>query len=405
MAAEQRSEFIQLGPWSGLNLESSPNSPDFAPGDRRAALTVASNVDISDSGWIKRRSGFTRRTSSGDGKALYSAYGLTLGQDGTMINAVDTGTWAKTPVVTGLSGERVVFHAHADQIFWTDGIDTGRIFQDGTATNWGCAVAPMPLLTAVAGSLREGRYMVACTFVDAAGVEHGAPEATIIDITDNQNISVSVSPIDPRAAYVKVYATKPNNFELFYVGTIPVASLPFVISDVEVSEEPLRTQHLSPPLPADGMFSYRGLLVLFADNFLFPSYGPNAHLYEITDIIESRPTKILAGVGLSDGFWVVCEDGAFWTSGADPESWQTWRRDNRAYAAGSLVLSGTLIPELNTPLGVALFVSEHGLVAGMPGGAIYPLMQDKIHLEVAGKRASIAYREVGDLRQVVWSLE
>lgn len=405
-------EKFQLGPWKGMNNAQQADARVFQLPQREErrlpAVAVATDVDFDNDGWVQRRADIEQRIALTEGLAGFSGVGLLLVQDSGTIKRVDPTDWSTVDLVTGLSPLlRVVFHTHAGQVFWTNGEVTGRILADGTPLNWGCTV-PIPVLAVVAGNLRAGRYLVSAIFVDAAGVEHGAAKAAEIDLLDGQGIQVSIpwAELDPNAVVVRYFASKPNNPDLFFVGSAVASTAPLVIDDVEVSEEPLRTQFLSPPLPADGLFSYRGSLVLFAEDALFPSYGVNAHLYEVADIIESRPSVVLAGAGLDDGFWTICEDGAYWTTGDVPENWQTWRKDSRSYAAGALVLEGSLIPSLQVSANVALFVSSTGIVAGLPGGTLVPLPdEDALRLDVQDKRASMAYSVQNELRQVLFCLE
>lgn len=405
---------IFLGPWSGIDNVHEADARTFQPpGElekRVPTLVQASNVDFNDDGWPSTRGALVQKVALTDGLAVFSGAGLLLAQDEGTIKLVDPSDWSTTDLVTGLAtDQRVEFHTHAGQVFWTNGTVTGRILADGTALNWGCSV-PTCTLAAVAGALRAGRYLVACTFVDAAGVEHGAGKASVIELAVPTAIQVTIPSFDSSAVSVRVYATRTNGTELFLIGESLVGSFPVTIADVEISERPLRTQFLTPPVAGDGLFSYRGSLVLFADNFLFPSYGLNTHLYEITEVQEARPTTVLAGAGLDTGFWTVCEGGAFWTVGDTPENWQTWQRDSRVYAAGSLVLSGSLLPKLRTSDDVVLFVSSRGLVAGLSSGTLVPLHEDQLSIDVLGKQASIVYRKLDNgllpaMRQVLFSLQ
>jgi hypothetical protein len=226
-----------------------------------------------------------------------------------------------------------------------------------------------------------------------------------------KNLVVDLASIDLNAASVKFYCSKSNEKELFYVGTAPPAALPVTISNVEVSEEPLRTLGLYPPLAPTMMFNYRGYLLLCVDNTAYPSHGVNLHLYDIEKYMEGRPDTIVAGVGLDDGFWTVTPSGAFWThcttwsTGHPPEDWKTFQKDHYAYAAGSLLVMGNIFPKLQNNSKMALFVSERGLTAGLDDGSLMYLTPDQLQLDVAGKRASIVYRTLGDLRQILFTLE
>ena len=69
------------------------------------------------------------------------------------------------------------------------------------------------------------------------------------------------------------------------------------------------------------------------------------------------------------------------------------------------MVAGSLLPRLEAAGNVALFVSEHGLMAGLPGGALVPLTEDRQRLDVSGKRASIVYFEhPNGYDQVLFSL-
>jgi hypothetical protein len=339
---------------------------------------------------------------------VFSAFGLLLAQDGGSILLVDPDTKTSSVLVSGLdSDRRVSFHAHADQIYWTNGVTNGRITSAGVALNWGCAVAPTPTLGTTSGALRAGNYLVAATFVDASGIEHAAGKSAPITLDGTQAITVDLSSVDVNAASIKLYATNTDQSDLFFVKSVSPDTLPAVITAVEQSEEPLRTQFLSPPLPADCLFDWRGQMLLAIGNALVPSMGVAAHLYELGLTVQTYPSDILAGAGVDDGFWVICTRGIFWTTArdGDPRNWTLVQRDNRLYAAGALVLDATMLPALQTSGAIAVFVSEHGPVVGMPGGLLRPLTHGRFHLDVEGKRATFAVRQFTSVPQILFTLE
>ncbi len=372
-----------------------------APRRCRAAI----NVDLDDSGRPQLRDGTTSRVSATSGLATFSALGLLLFQDQGTIKKVDPDTYATTDLVTGLNtSAKVVFHEHNGAIWWTNGIENGQITSAGTATNWGLDVPPSPTLAAIAGTLPAGRYMVVATLVDANGVEHCAGESSLITLAAAGAFTADLSSYDSNAVTARFYATRTNGSQLYYVGEAAVGSLPVTISDVTVSEEPIRTQFFSPPIPGAGMFSFHGMIITFNGKWLYPSFGPAVHHYKLDETAESRPSDVVAGAGLNGGFWVVCEQGAYHTAGGVPGAWATNQKDSRKYAAGSLVISGTLLPGLKVMDNIALFVSEDGLMAGLSDGSLIPLTDDKHRLDVEGKDASIVYAEKDNFNQILWSL-
>ena len=402
---------LQTGPW--VEGEDSVHEATHAVfqvgGETPARLTAAENVYFTDDGWARIRLGLTERISTTTGLNLFSGAGLLLLQDAGVIKLVNTSTWETSDLVTGLTADaRIKFYAFNDVIYWSNGTEKGRITSAGTALNWGCATAASPTLGTTAGDLPAGIYQVAATFIDSSGIEHSAGKASAITLSGTQDITATVGSLDSDAVSVKFYATKANQRSdagLFFVKTVAVGSLPTTITDVEVSEEYLRNQFLSPPIAADIIFSYRGMLILGVDEYLLPSLGPQTHLYEIGTKQEARPSAVLAGAGLRDGFWTVTANGLYWTTGNEPKNWFTSPKvDDRKYAAGSLIVPGYYIPKLRVNQNIALFVSEDGLIAGMPDGSIYPMTLDRMRLTVTGMRASIAMYKVANDRLFSFSL-
>jgi hypothetical protein len=405
---------FSVGPWKlGQNSVAQENAAVFQlpkpdalfPQEGIPQLTAAINVDIDNDGRISRRAGTSQFVSGSSGLSGFSTPDYLLYQDGTSLYKVNESTGDTTLLTSSLTGTKLEYHWLAGQTFMTDGTITARIDADGNYTNWGCSSAPTPSLSAVGGgSLRAGRYMVACTFVDGNGIEHSTSKAAVITITENQNISVTLSSVDSNASTIKVYITETNGTDLFYTTSVNANALPATVSNSEYSNEPLRTMEFYPPIPSDGLFDYNGMIMLFTDNYIFPSFGANHHLFEIGTTIEARPTNIKGGAGLRGGFWSVTEEGAYWTTGDIPENWDTEQRDNREYAKGSLIIPGYLIPIAETSEPCSLFVSEDGLMVGTSDGTLKPMTKDRLKLSVTDKTASIIYRENNDLNQVMFTL-
>lgn len=382
-----------------------PNPESMFPEKGVPQLTRAVNIDIDNFGVPRRRAGTLTKVNAADIVSSFSGAGLLLIQEANTLYSVNSNTYALTVLVADLgSTDRLSYTELANQVFYTNGIIKGRIDADGNALNWGCATAPIPTLGTTSGSLRSGRYMVTATFVDTSGIEHTASKAGVITIGYNKAITVDITSTDSYVSSVKLYCTGPNQSGLFFVKEVALANFPTTITDVEVSTEQVRTQHLSPPIPADVLFSYRGMLILGIEDYIFPSLGLYHHLYEVQNTLQQYPATVKAGAGLDNGFWVVTAEGAFWTSGNIPSEWNYTKKDSRKYASGVLIKSGTLFPKLETSEEVAFFVSEDGLVAGLPNGDLLPITQDKLKINVDNKRASIIYREVDQFRQLLFTL-
>ncbi len=396
----------QLGLWpKGANNVRVEDDGVFQPSKRGAHLVEAKNVDLDAAGVPSQRSGTTDRLAGTDYRALTSCAGLLLAQDGgTIYNVTVADPFTKSALVTGLSATaEVLFHEYEGECYYTNGIVCGKITSAGVATHWGMTTPAAPTLGTTAGALPAGNYRVSVTLVDADGVESGAPEASVLAdtvVTGSQAITVDVTSPDSNATHVKIYASEANQKELFFVSKVAVGSLPATVSAVGVSTEPLLTQHMRGPIPADAMFSHKGYMFLVADNVIFRSRGQTPHLYYPAEEVMIFPHTVKGGVGLDGGFFVATAAKLYWIAGKEPAAWKRTSMDTATYAIGGLSLPGERIPKLKTEDELALFVSEDGLVAGFTDGSIAHLTDDQLALDSAPTFSTMAYIERDELRQL-----
>ena len=347
---------------------------------------------------------------------MHSMLGLLVAHVGEDLCLVDLDAPSITPIASGLSQNNSLrIHPHAGEIWWSDGFISGRILSDGTAANWGDLTPPPPKLEVVTfGSMCAGQYMVAVTFVDQFGVEHTPSEPSVVHVAGTDcspragaGFTVSLPWVSPLAVSVNLYITAANGSELYLTTGIEPGQFPITVSSK--GRDPwthyrLDTLSAMPPPPADGIFSYRGFLMVWQDNVVYPSYGINHHLFRTGEYAESFPTTIRGAVGLPEGFWTVTPSGAFWTTGEDPAEWRTIQRDGFEYAGGGFLMEGKEIPELDVETPVAVFASERGVTVGLPNGSLVYLTNDRYHFNVTNKRARFMKRTQRGMRQLMFIL-
>lgn len=377
-----------LGPWplGQDTFHSDPYHAVFQPQEKLPArLMRAMNCTLDDAGKPHLRPGAALAGALVAGLSGCAFTGGILVQDGDSLILNPQG--ARQTLASGLATARISFHEHLGSVYWSNGINRGLVRDNGTLTNWGLDVAPTPDCSVVSGAMAAGDYLVALSFVDGNGVESAADLAALITVGTDQGISVTQPSVPTDVTEVRVWCTEANGETLYSAGSALPSGFPFAISDI--TDEPLRTQFFTPPILGDVLFTYHGFLMIGDGQFLFPSSGVNTHLFDPTEA-EARPANIHGGAGLEAGFWTVCERGAYWTTGDEPAKWRTVRKDGRAYAKGGTVVPGSLFPQLETGSEIALFVSENGLVAGMPDGSLYPITKDRWEPDVTGKRYDFA---------------
>jgi hypothetical protein len=139
-------------------------------------LSVAHNIDIDNSGVVRRRAGsniaYHSATASGamtDGRDLLFREGTSLKRlepDGTAAALRSDLTDTDRPLKSLLINE-------LGSIFYSDGVTTG-VYQNRASRSWGLSVPPAPVVTATVGDLIAGAYQVALTYMRNDGQEGGA---------------------------------------------------------------------------------------------------------------------------------------------------------------------------------------------------------------------------------------
>lgn len=218
-------------------------------------LAQADNVDITDTGAIRKRAGF-HRTLAG---AITGAY-ATL--DFARLYVVDAGqlkalTGPDTAVAlrAGMSPAPMHFTEVNDQVFYNNGVDRGIILPDHRVIDWDWSAPAAPVLAAVTGNLPAGTYRVRCTFHLPDGRETGAGPSA--DITLSEGQALQVSAIAPGA---NVYIAPANSTVYQYAGSPGGGTMVWYESSDALGGE-LLTNLLHPlPRGADVVQAWRGRL-------------------------------------------------------------------------------------------------------------------------------------------------
>jgi hypothetical protein len=406
---------VSLGPWSGVDNIHSPDARTFQPpGElekRLPALVTASDVDLDDDGWVASRPGAAAVLTPTAALRGFSALGLLLVHDEDKIVKVNLSATpvTTTTIVSGLAvDDPVQFLEHEGQVFWTTTSYAGRITDAGVAKNWGMLVPPAPGLAESGGSLTKGHYQVTATYVDGSGIESGAGVATKLITTGDASIAVYLTVNDPNATYIRVYATELDSDVFYHAVTVPVSE-PFAVIDKTVELYPslyqLRTHHMRGPIPGSGLFALNRTLFTFRGHWAFPSNEYSQHVFDPMHEVLYVAAPIRAAAGVSGGFWLATERGLFFLRGDSLKNLTVTRKDYEYYARGSLILPGGKLPSLGTGDMVALFLNQNGPVACTSDGQMLQLTDGRYRVgSVVEKRASWAYVERDDLRQVMFAL-
>lgn len=171
----------QITRFKGLNNVSDPLRVGFG------WLAQADNVDVTDTGSLVARSGYTQAQS----RAFGDAYG-TIDESRMYLTVPGQLTDFNGNALRTLVSTAKMYWAEVnDHVFFNNGTDSGIIRPDGGVIDWAWRVPAIPAVAIVTGNLPAGQYQVCLTFTLPDGRETGPSDPVQIDIADGQALQVS----------------------------------------------------------------------------------------------------------------------------------------------------------------------------------------------------------------------
>lgn len=384
----------------GINNVDDPKAAVFQPSQKGNPqfLTKAQNVDLDKEGYVRRRVGRTKRLALSSAHSLFadSKDRLFLVNSGELLEVFPD--YTVRPIDADLGNHPLSYVEAAGQVFYANETKVGVI--DGF---WGVKMPSPPFGTLSSGNMSAGRYLVAVTAL-REGVESGARQPTVAELINAGGLSLSVAGFDPNADALNVYCSEPNGQELYWQGEFPPTS-PIHLTQVQHSTDPLTTFGHYPPLPGQHIANYRGRMLIASGAALYWSQPLAYHHFRIQTDVQLFEDRICLLAALDSGFFVAAGSRTYWVAGQDPDEWQPRLIDTRQVAEGQpLRLPAHKLPELQSQGEVLVWATADGFVAGMGDGTVQHLTDGRLAID-AFKQSALTFREDGNLRQILLSLQ
>jgi len=214
------------------------------------SLRRAVNVDILDSGKIRRRKGFSQTLAATNPHSLWSdgvnAYYVV---SNTLRRFFENGTSTSLGSVV-VGANKLAYVKVNSEVYFTCATARGRI-KSGTLTSWGVNNPTVPpTMTTTTGVLPPGIYFGAVTYLLADGRESGASALASVTLAADGGIAVTSMPvpIDANVTKKRFYLSTANGEVLYMAAEVGAADLFATISSPVAGAE-LRTEYLiAPPL-------------------------------------------------------------------------------------------------------------------------------------------------------------
>lgn len=382
-----------LGPFLGVDNRRHPT--DLTISLERAKLDLlaaAVNVDLVDSGKVRRRSGYTQRLQGrvhslwGDGAPLGYAV---MGND---LVAVDDRGFAM-PVQGGMPERVPVSFTRRDGVvWWANGLRMGAVIGDKPA-QLTPALAHFPAVVAAEdGGLDAGTYLLVFSLSGVLG-EGPATEPVAVEVPANGCIELT-GLVEPDGFYLNCYMTGANGTVFNAVELARYADRARIARPDDEGAEAESIGLIPLPMGAT-IRSHKSRLLTAKDQYLFYS-EPFAPLL-------AKPTNFVA---FEDRVCMVCPCGGGVFVGTTRATY--WLPGDLTQADlvevlpyGALPGSDCVSPRDSD---VVFWHSPRGLIRGMGTGAVQAVQQERLAL--AGGRAAATYvRERNGQSHVIASIQ
>ena len=383
-----------------LGLNTMARDEELKPGE----LRKAENLDVTDSLRLRRRPGYTK-VQAGRYHSLWSCdVGAFIVSGDTLYEVDDEG--ATTAIRSGLTQNApMAYEVVNNMVFYSNGKEIGKIVE-GVHFDWGVEQPDAAFtLTSVGGALRPGFYQVRLTYKNVYREESAASDPLTIDTSIQGGIKVSNIP-QPASAEVEtvcVYITHSDDSVFYLAREIPVGVNSTTVSGGTFGNE-LKTEFLSPPPPCSMIRYYNGQLYM-VDGPVIWYTDPLAYgLVRKSKNFFMYPSDVTIMEVVDDGFFVVADRTYFLKGKAASDMTQDRALKATGVRGTGMVFDMQDFGDGESAGDVAVWMSNRGVVAGLPDGSVQLLTERKVTFPVADQGAMALIKRDG-LAQLVSTLK
>ena len=363
-------------------------------------LMVALDVDVDGDGALRTRQGQTL-VSAVASHSMYSAGDVCVVVQGQDMKRMDT-AGGLTQLVRLAYGGPVSYAELNGVIYFSNGVDTGRIAQ-GRALEWGVRrPIGQPVASATGGALPPGRYLYAMTFVRADGQESGAQVPGALDLPSGGGIAFSQMEVssDPEVAGKVLYISAPNGVELYRVATGAASASSYTYNNAGLDLGwPLDPETVE-PAPAGTIVEIHGGVAYVVDGSVaWASELYNLERFRRAKRFVQAPGPINLFASVETGVYMATDRGTWYLDGTTLD----FEKSVKVLEVGAV--PGTLARmdsgergDAETPVPtrpMVMWMSPDGVIAGYPGGDVRKMTADDFGIPASQRGAAMIRADRG----------
>lgn len=366
---------VNLMPLAGMNTVDEDSALQRGGDSPRLYVRDAVNVDISSAGKASLRAGVDRVTEQPYRNLWQSPlHKDTFAAIGDQWVKVDPVSWIHTNLAT--IGNGTVFHEVVNNQVIVAG-DAGLFtFNGSQIQSLTIETPPPPLVITGNGSLDQGRYGVAVSWVRGS-LESAPSMIANAEVPAAGSLQVTLPfCFDTSVTAVRLYLTKPNGGELMFSGWYEVGSSTIDIPLLPSLGRTPQFQYKS-PMPTGKYLKYwRGRLLTAKANVLRFSEPLAYHLSDERHGFVQMPQRITFVLPVDGGIWVGQVDHVAFLQGSQPDELVMLRKTAKAPVpdSGLLIDADVVGGDMSQGGGsTALWLASNGYVVGTSSGQVVEL--------------------------------
>lgn len=385
-----------------IGLQNTTATERLKPG----MLESARDVDIDSMGVLSSRLGQTLVSASAT-HSPFSTNGLFVVVQGLDMKRVDEGG-SLTTLKRLTYGGRVAYAEVNGTVYFSNGVDTGRIF-GGSVLEWGIRrPKSQPVATAGYGTLPPGRYLYAMTFLRWDGSESGSQVPALVELTAQGGIAFSgiESSSDPEVVGAVLYLSGPNGTELYRAGVAPAgtSTLSYGNDGLDLGS-PLHPDPVFPAPPGTDVEVHAGVMYVADGDVAWASDQYNYERFRMGKRFLRLPGPITMLHSVSTGMYAATDRGTWFLEGTDPET----MRARQVLEAGAVPGSVASVDGGERAAGGegdipsrpgAIWMSSHGVIFGDDLGQVTKVTQDNFGIPPAQLGAALRRVQGGNVTYV-----
>lgn len=377
---------VKLTPFVGIdNVSGEPNLP-------AGALVDAVNIDVTRTGIVQRRAGYSTVLAAATALGASQALGRLLAVVSGNLVSVDPLSYAQTSL--GPVSDSELYFTEVNDATVLAGDSTLALVDTAGLRPLGVEQPPPPILTIEpAGGLRAGRYGVCITWRAVDGEEGAASEALFVDVPEGGGITVSALPVphEARTAATQIYRTACDGDVFYSAGRVTSGAL--------LGETPLGrvcdTRHMARMRGGRYVKYWRGRLLVARGRTLYMSEPMRYGLYDPRHGFVQTPTRITFVQPVEGGIYVGQTDGVLFLDGESPENLKVVRTGAAAPTPGTAIeiVGGEMTGDFAQGSDKhAVWWGARGYAVGTPNGAVVEPQSKRLSVPV-GQRGATAVHE------------